>query len=30
MFNKLDFWVFGQIINWMYPEYHRPKYEIQK
>lgn len=30
MFNKLDFFVFGWIINWMYPEYYRPKYGYQK
>ena len=30
MFNKLDFWVFGWIINWAYPEYYRPKYGYQK
>jgi len=26
MFKKLDFFFFGWIINWMYPEYYRPKY----
>ena len=26
MFKKLDFFFFGGIINWMYPEYYRPKY----
>jgi len=26
MFSKLDFFFFGWIINWMYPEYYRPKY----
>ena len=26
MFKKLDFFFFGAIINWMYPEYYRPKY----
>jgi acetyltransferase-like isoleucine patch superfamily enzyme len=26
MFKKLDFLVFGWIINWAYPEYYRPKY----
>jgi len=30
MFNKLDFFVFGWIISWMYPEYYRPKYGYQK
>ncbi|MGB6083988.1 acyltransferase [Moheibacter sp.] len=23
---KLDFWLFGWIVNWAYPEYYRPKY----
>jgi len=27
--NKLDFWVFGWIINLVYPEYFRPKYGYQ-
>lgn len=26
MFSKLDFLLFGWIINWLYPEYYRPKY----
>jgi acetyltransferase-like isoleucine patch superfamily enzyme len=26
MFEKIDFFLFGWIINWMYPEYYRPKY----
>ena len=26
MFEKIDFFFFGWIINWMYPEYYRPKY----
>lgn len=26
MFKKLDFLFFGWIINWLYPEYYRPKY----
>ena len=30
MFKKLDFFVFGWIINWMYPEYYRPKYGYQR
>lgn len=25
-FNKIDFWLFGWIINLFYPEYYRPKY----
>lgn len=24
---KLDFWFFGWIINWVYPQYYRPKYK---
>lgn len=23
---KLDFWLFGWLINWAFPEYYRPKY----
>ncbi|WP_456378511.1 DapH/DapD/GlmU-related protein, partial [Lutibacter sp.] len=30
LFNKIDFWVFGWIINLFYPEYYRPKYGYQK
>ena len=30
MFKKVDFLVFGWIINWAYPEYYRPKYGYQK
>ena len=30
LFNKIDFWVFGWIINLCYPEYYRPKYDYQK
>jgi len=30
MFNKLDFFFFGWIINWLYPEYYRPKYGYQR
>ena len=30
MFKKLDFFFFGWIINWMYPEYYRPKYGYQR
>ena len=30
MFKKLDFLFFGWIINWMYPEYYRPKYGYQR
>ena len=30
MFKKLDFLVFGWIINWLYPEYYRPKYGYQR
>ena len=30
LFNNLDFWVFGTIINLFYPEYYRPKYGYQK
>ena len=26
MFKKLDFLFFGWIINWIYPQYYRPKY----
>ena len=26
MFEKIDFFFFGGIINWMYPMYYRPKY----
>lgn len=30
MFKKLDFLVFGWIINLFYPEYYRPKYDYQR
>ncbi|APZ45081.1 hypothetical protein BW723_01675 [Polaribacter reichenbachii] len=30
MFKKLDFFFFGWIINWLYPEYYRPKYGYQR
>jgi len=30
MFNKLDFFFFGWIINLFYPEYYRPKYGYQR
>jgi len=30
MFKKLDFFFFGWIINWFYPEYYRPKYGYQQ
>ena len=30
MFRKLDFFFFGWIINWFYPEYYRPKYGHQR
>ena len=30
MFSKLDFLFFGWIINWLYPEYYRPKYGYQR
>lgn len=30
MFKKLDFFVFGWIINWLYPQYYRPKYGYQR
>lgn len=30
MFKKLDFFLFGWIINLYYPEYYRPKYGYQK
>lgn len=30
MFSKLDFFFFGWIINWFYPEYYRPKYGYQR
>ena len=26
MFKKIDFILFGWVINWLYPEYYRPKY----
>ena len=29
MFKKIDFFFFGWIINWIYPEYYRPKYCYQ-
>ena len=30
MLDKLDFFLFGWIINWFYPEYFRPKYGYQR
>ena len=30
MFKKLDFFFFGWIINWMYPEYYRPKHDYKR
>ncbi|MGB0880550.1 MAG: DapH/DapD/GlmU-related protein [Polaribacter sp.] len=30
MFRKLDFFFFGWIVNWFYPEYYRPKYGYQR
>jgi acetyltransferase-like isoleucine patch superfamily enzyme len=30
MLKKIDFLLFGWIINWLYPEYYRPKYGYQK
>jgi acetyltransferase-like isoleucine patch superfamily enzyme len=30
MFKKIDFFLFGWIINWLYPEYYRPKYGYQR
>jgi len=30
MFKKIDFLLFGWIINWLYPEYYRPKYGYQR
>jgi acetyltransferase-like isoleucine patch superfamily enzyme len=30
MFKKIDFLIFGWIINWFYPEYYRPKYGYQR
>lgn len=30
MFEKIDFYVFGWIINLFYPEYYRPKYGYQR
>lgn len=30
MFEKVDFLIFGWIINWLYPEYYRPKYGYQR
>ena len=30
MFKKIDFFFFGWIINWVYPEYYRPKYNYQR
>lgn len=30
MFKKLDFFFFGWMINWMYPQYFRPKYGYQR
>lgn len=29
MFKKIDFFLFGWIINWLYPAYYRPKYGYQ-
>jgi acetyltransferase-like isoleucine patch superfamily enzyme len=30
MFEKIDFFLFGWIINWLHPEYYRPKYGYQR
>lgn len=30
MFEKIDFLIFGNIINYFYPEYYRPRYGYQK
>jgi len=30
MFKKIDFLLFGWIINFFYPEYYRPKYDYQR
>lgn len=30
MFKKIDFLLFGWLINWLYPEYYRPKYGYQR
>ena len=30
MFKKIDFILFGWFINWVYPEYYRPKYGYQR
>jgi len=30
MFEKLDYFLFGWIINWCYPEYYRPKFGYQR
>ncbi|MAD96589.1 MAG: hypothetical protein CMB99_04600 [Flavobacteriaceae bacterium] len=30
MFERLDFLLFGWIINWAYPQYYRPKYGYQR
>ena len=30
MLNKIDFFIFGWIINWLYPEYYRPKFGYQR
>lgn len=30
MLKKLDFFFFGWIINWLYPQYYRPKYGYQR
>ena len=30
LFDKIDFWIFGWIINYFYPEYYRPKYGYLK
>lgn len=28
--NKLDFYLFGWLINWLYPNYYRPKFGYQR
>ena len=28
--HKIDFFLFGWFVNWMYPEYYRPKYGYQR
>jgi hypothetical protein len=30
IFKKIDFFIFGWIINLAYPQYYRPKYGYQK